>query len=131
MAVAPHFVTERWVRDSIVAKKLLRGCFTLIPKWTNSNTTVKLTATDKYKLADPSSEKKWKFELVDALKRARANRGRLFAGKVFYVTNKVPLDKKLLKNVILAHGGQVRVTRGGSNARKGGGLIELLARFGS
>ncbi|KAH9022013.1 hypothetical protein EDB85DRAFT_1997400 [Lactarius pseudohatsudake] len=51
---------------------------------------------------------KWKFELVDALKRAKANRGQLFTGKVFYVTNNVPLDKKLLKNVILAHGGQIR-----------------------
>ncbi|KAH8977291.1 hypothetical protein EDB86DRAFT_2908524 [Lactarius hatsudake] len=88
MAVAPHFVTERWVRDSITAKKLL--------------------PTDKYVLADRISEMKWKFELVDALKRAKANRGQLFAGKVFYVTNNVPLDKKLLKNVILAHGGQIR-----------------------
>ncbi|KAH9051825.1 hypothetical protein EDB87DRAFT_672208 [Lactarius vividus] len=88
MAVAPHFVTERWVRDSITAKKLL--------------------STDKYVLADRISEMKWKFELVDALKRAKANRGQLFAGKVFYVTNNVPLDKKLLKNVILAHGGQIR-----------------------
>lgn len=88
VAVAPHIVTERWVRDSITAKRLL--------------------PTNKYVLADPISETKWKFELVDALKRAKANRGQLFAGKVFYVTNKVPLDKKLLKNVILAHGGQIR-----------------------
>jgi hypothetical protein len=50
---------------------------------------------------------KWTFKLADALKRAKANRGQLFASKVFYVTNNVPLDKKLLKNVILAHGGQV------------------------
>ncbi|KAI9437338.1 hypothetical protein H4582DRAFT_2077772 [Lactarius indigo] len=88
MAVAPHFVTERWVRDSITAKRLL--------------------PTDKYVLADRISETKWKFELVDSLKRAKANKGQLFAGKIFYVTNNVPLDKKLLKNVILAHGGQIR-----------------------
>jgi hypothetical protein len=75
-----------------------------------------LTATDKYVLADPVSEMKWKFQLVDSLKRAKANRGQLFAGKVFYVTNNVPLDKKLLKNVILAHGGQV--SRRGSSAQK-------------
>jgi len=73
-----------------------------------------LTATDKYVLADSISETKWKFELVDALKRAKANRGQLFAGKVFYVTNNVPLDKKLLKNVILAHGGQVSRRRSGA-----------------
>lgn len=30
MAVAPHFVTEKWVRDSITAKRLLRGWSTLI-----------------------------------------------------------------------------------------------------
>lgn len=58
-------------------------------------------------LTDPVSETKWKFKLVDALKRAKANKGQLFTSKVFYVTNNVPLDKKLLKNVILAHGGQV------------------------
>jgi hypothetical protein len=58
-------------------------------------------------LADPVNEKKWKFNLVDALKRAKANEGQLFAGKTFYVTNRVPLDKKLLKNVVSAHGGQV------------------------
>lgn len=28
IAVAPHIVTERWVRDSITAKRLLRGWFT-------------------------------------------------------------------------------------------------------
>ena len=64
-------------------------------------------ATNNYVLADPANEKKWQFKLADALKRAKANKGHLFAGKVFYVTNKVPLDKKLLKNIVLAHGGQV------------------------
>jgi hypothetical protein len=58
-------------------------------------------------LTDRVNEEKWKFNLVDALKRAKGNKGQLFAGKIFYMTNKVPLDKKLLKNVISAHGGQV------------------------
>ncbi|KAH9952632.1 hypothetical protein BC827DRAFT_1274339 [Russula dissimulans] len=88
MAVAPVVVTEKWVHDSIAAKKLLPA--------------------NKYALSDPINEKKWKFKLTDALKRAKANKGQLFAGKVFYVTNKVPLDKKLLKNVVSAHGGQLR-----------------------
>ncbi|KAI0278529.1 hypothetical protein BC826DRAFT_649275 [Russula brevipes] len=88
MAVAPYVVTEKWVRDSIAAKKLLPA--------------------DKYALADPANEKKWRFKLAGALKRAKAKKGQLFAGKVFYVTNKVPLDKKLLKNIVLAHGGQFR-----------------------
>jgi hypothetical protein len=67
-------------------------------------------------LTDPVSETKWKFKLADALRRAKANKGQLFASKVFYVTNNVPLDKKLLKNVILAHGGQV--SRRGSCAQQ-------------
>jgi hypothetical protein len=62
-------------------------------------------ATDKYRLVDPVNEKKWKFKLTDALKRAKVKK--LFSGMIFYVTNKVPLDKKLLKNVVSAHGGQV------------------------
>jgi hypothetical protein len=53
------------------------------------------------------NEKKWKFKLTDALKRAKVKKGQLFSGMIFYVTNKVPLDKKLLKNVVSAHGGQV------------------------
>ena len=53
------------------------------------------------------NEKKWGFKLTDALKRAKAKKGQLFSGIAFYVTSKVPVDKKLLKNVISAHGGQV------------------------
>jgi hypothetical protein len=64
-------------------------------------------ATDKYALKDPVNEKKWGFKLADALKRAKAKKGQLFSGIVFHVTSKVPVDKKLLKNVISANGGQV------------------------
>lgn len=53
------------------------------------------------------NEKKWGFKLTDALKRAKAKKGQLFSGITFYVTSKVPVDKKLLKNVVSAHGGQV------------------------
>ncbi|KAH9985135.1 hypothetical protein BJV77DRAFT_1086541 [Russula vinacea] len=86
MSVAPTVIIKRWVRDSIAAKKLL--------------------PTDKYTLADPVNEKKWKFNLVDALKRAKENKGQLFAGKIFYVTDGVQ-QNKLLGNVVSAHGGQV------------------------
>lgn len=58
-------------------------------------------------LKDPESEKKYGFKLVDAMKRAKANRGKLFEGKTFYVTPKVPVEAKLLKNVVTAAGGQV------------------------
>jgi hypothetical protein len=69
-------------------------------------------------LADPVNEKKWRFNLVDALKRAKENKGQLFTGKIFYVTNKVPLDKKLLKNVVSANGGQVSWSQSSRKPRR-------------
>ena len=57
-------------------------------------------------LADPVNEKKWKFNLVDMLKRAKENKGQLFTGKIFYVTDSVQ-QNKLLGSVVSAHGGQV------------------------
>ena len=104
MAVAPAVVTERWVRDSIAAKKLLG---TWLLHFISTALQSVHTATHKYMLVDPVKEKQWQFILADALKRAKENKGQLFAGKIFYVTNKVPLDKKLLKNIVSAHGGQV------------------------
>lgn len=52
-------------------------------------------------------EKKYSFTLANALKRAKKNPGKLFAGKTFYVTPKVSVDRQLLKNVVTANGGQV------------------------
>lgn len=59
-------------------------------------------------IKDEETEKKYNFVLADALKRARRNAGKLFAGITFYVTSKVPVETKLLKNVVTANGGQVR-----------------------
>lgn len=61
-----------------------------------------------YMIKDEETEKKYNFVLADALKRARRNAGKLFAGITFYVTSKVPVETKLLKNVVTANGGQVR-----------------------
>lgn len=58
-------------------------------------------------LQDSKNEQKFKFKLSDALRRAKAVGGRLFDKHVFYVTPKVPIDVKLLKNVVNAGGGQV------------------------
>ena len=41
------------------------------------------------------------------MKRARERKGKLFADLTFYVTPKVPVDAKLLRNVVTAGGGQV------------------------
>jgi hypothetical protein len=58
-------------------------------------------------LQDSKNERKYNFKLSDALQRAKAIGGRLFDKNIFYVTPKIPLDVKLLKNVVNAGGGQV------------------------
>lgn len=87
MAVAPYIVNEKWVIASATTKQFL--------------------PEENYALQDPENEKKYGFKLSDALQRARDNGRKLFAGKMFYVTPKVPIDTKLLKNIITAGGGQV------------------------
>ena len=59
---------------------------------------------------DPDNEKRYGYKLVDALARAKKQGRKLFEGKTFYVTPKVPVDSKLLKAVITAGGGQVCFT---------------------
>jgi len=47
---------------------------------------------------------------IQARRRTEARQGQqgpTFRRQSFLRTNKVPLDKKLLKNVVSAHGGQV------------------------
>lgn len=68
------------------------------------------TAEEDYMIQDPETEKKYGVNVSDALKRAKKNAGKLFAGKTFYVTPKVPVETKLLKNVVAANGGQVCIT---------------------
>jgi hypothetical protein len=43
------------------------------------------------------------------MRRAKDIGGRLFLNHTFYVTPKVPVDLRLLKNVVISGGGQVRV----------------------
>ncbi|KAI0646001.1 hypothetical protein C8Q79DRAFT_967346 [Trametes meyenii] len=87
MAVAPYVLNERWAKMSAAARRLLPEA--------------------DYMIKDSGTEKKYAFTLTDALKRAKENAGKLFAGKTFYVTPKVPVDNKLLKNVVTANGGQL------------------------
>lgn len=58
-------------------------------------------------MKDTANEKKFDVNLAESLDRAHKLRGKLFAGKTFYFTPKIPIDAKLLKNVVLACGGQV------------------------
>ncbi|TFK90623.1 hypothetical protein K466DRAFT_543199 [Polyporus arcularius HHB13444] len=87
MAVAPYVLGEKWARMSAFNRKLL--------------------PEDEFAIEDEETEKKYHFNLADALKRAKRNAGKLFSGITFYVTPKVPVDTKLLKNVVAANGGQL------------------------
>ncbi|KIP02673.1 hypothetical protein PHLGIDRAFT_111799 [Phlebiopsis gigantea 11061_1 CR5-6] len=102
MAVAPHIVTDKWVEACVSKKKIM--------------------PEKDYILKDPDNEKRYHYKLADALSRAHKKGRKLFEGKTFYVTPKVPVDAKLLKAVITAGGGQfssqnptVRILKGHSS----------------
>ncbi|EGN97163.1 hypothetical protein SERLA73DRAFT_161344 [Serpula lacrymans var. lacrymans S7.3] len=87
MAVSPYVLNEKWATASAAANQLL--------------------PEDKYILSDPEAEKKWGFNLTDALRRSKDHGCGLFAQMTFYMTAKVPIDHKLLKNIVAAAGGQI------------------------
>lgn len=66
-------------------------------------------AEEDYLLEDQTNERKYNFQLSDTVAKAKTLKGQLFAKRTFYVTAKVSVDHKLLKNVITAFGGQVRL----------------------
>ncbi|KAF9263292.1 hypothetical protein L218DRAFT_340370 [Marasmius fiardii PR-910] len=89
VAVGAHIVSEKWATDSANARKLL--------------------PEEKYILRDPDGERKYEMNLKRSLERARKGKEsnkRLLEHHIFYVTNKVQADTKMLKNVITACGGQ-------------------------
>ena len=74
------------------------------------NLFVSIAATDKYFLKDPEGEKKHKFKLEDALRRAQSSDKKLLEGHTFYFTKGLHKSEKLVtyKNVISSAGGKVR-----------------------
>jgi hypothetical protein len=64
-------------------------------------------AEKNFALHDSTGENKYGVNLMQSLRRAKELDGKLLAGQMFYVTPRVPVDTKLLKNVISACGGQV------------------------
>ncbi len=68
---------------------------------------LRYSGEEEFALKHRTSEKKYGFKLLDAIERSKANSGKVFAGKTFYLTPKVLVDSKLLKNVVTAGGGQV------------------------
>ncbi|KAI9457707.1 hypothetical protein HD554DRAFT_2042292 [Boletus coccyginus] len=92
MSVSPHILTEEWANASAKCGKLL--------------------PESGYPLSDAAAEQKWAFKFMDAMARAKGLEGgpNLFKQMTFYVTPKVSVDVKLLKNVISAGGGQVQIS---------------------
>ena len=73
-----------------------------------SHLIVNFTAEKDFILRDKAGEKKYNVDLAKSLKRAKESGGKLLEGKTFYITPRVKIDVKLLRNVIIANGGQVR-----------------------
>ena len=105
MAVGPIILTEKWIHTCVSTKHLLS---TLLSCVVNLNAEYVIEEED-YILKDPTNEEKYDFVLDEALERARSHKGKLFAGITFLITRKVPVEATLLKNVVTAGGGQVRV----------------------
>lgn len=104
IAVNAFILKLEWATASAAANELLRmSTFVLQILLTCSS----LVAEENYSLQDDANEEKYNLKLADVLLRAKSNQGQLFAKKTFFVTPKVPIDFKLLKNVIVANGGQV------------------------
>ncbi|KXN86850.1 BRCT-containing protein 1 [Leucoagaricus sp. SymC.cos] len=87
LANAPVILQASWAMKSAHRKQLL--------------------PVDGFMLKDPDAETKYKVKLGEALGRAKQLKGTLFAGETFYVTAKTKVDRKLLKIVVTAHGGQL------------------------
>ena len=110
MAVAPFVLSEKWATMSAANRKLFRKTsfhdflVYIFAVFAHAH----CTAEEQYTVKDEATEKKYNFRLTEALARAKDNAGQLFAGIQFYVTPKVPVETKLLRNVVTANGGQVR-----------------------
>ncbi|KAJ7497377.1 hypothetical protein FB451DRAFT_1076020 [Mycena latifolia] len=103
-----HLLAPSLVRTEKLLIALASGAFILSDKWaTDSAAANKLLPEKDYILNDKVNERKWNFRLVDAMARAKEVGGKLFENKTFYVTSQVPVETKLLKNVVAAQGGKV------------------------
>ena len=109
IAVAPFILREEWLTKSAAKGRLLRKppflyAFVFFP--------IRFPPAEKdYSLEDRETEAKYAFKMTKTLERAKKNKGKLLEGKTFYLTQKVDVDKKLMKNIVAAHGGTVRVSQ--------------------
>ncbi|KAG6820065.1 hypothetical protein H0H93_005688 [Arthromyces matolae] len=107
LAVAPFILNSKWAVDSAGASKLLGEYRVCLPGGLSALTEWFIPDERPYLLHDKTNERKFEFVLADAIAKAKQLKGTLFSKMVFYVTPKVPVDFKLLKNVVVAGGGQL------------------------
>ena len=91
------------VESSFVSPKVQIYTFSLTPLF---------SAENDYLLSDVAAEQKWAFKFAEAMARAKGPKGgsSLFKQMTFYVTPKIGVDTKLLRNVVSAGGGQVQTS---------------------
>ncbi|KAJ7045600.1 BRCT domain-containing protein [Mycena alexandri] len=103
-----HLIAPRLVRTEKLLCALAGGALILEDKWAiDSAAANTLLSEDDYILFDKEIEKKWNFRLPEAMARAKEVGGKLFENMSFYVTPKVSVDTKLLKNVVTSQGGKL------------------------
>ncbi|KAF8512309.1 hypothetical protein BU17DRAFT_54108 [Hysterangium stoloniferum] len=105
-----HLVTMGLARTEKFLCALPQAPFVLDGKWLLACASAKKIFAEKdYFLHDPDVELKHNFKLSEALQRAaelKRKKKQLLKGHFFYFTPNVPIDHKMLKNVLHALGAE-------------------------
>ena len=102
---ASHLVMPRLARTNNFLLCLPRVRFILRPEWvTECGAQDKWVTEEGHTIEDPEMEARFNFSLARTL--ARANRDKLFSGKVFYLTPSVKPSLQILSQIIQASGGR-------------------------
>jgi hypothetical protein len=109
LAMQSYILSEKWAIASANAKRLLRASLSLFYRDISTNIRTTHLAEEDFPLKDDVGEGKYNVDLARALRLSKKNQGKLLQGHTFYVTPRVSIDTKLLKNVVSACGGQVRL----------------------
>ena len=96
MAGAPTLLSLEFVRQCLKQNKLLRPA--------------------DYPLIDKAGEKTYHIKITDAVKRAKANKGRLLKGQTIYITQDVKGGPDTYRDIIETNGGNCVVFKGRTNS---------------
>jgi len=100
-----HLIAQGVVRTEKFLCALAMRSYILSEKWAIASADAKNLLPEKdFLLKDKVGEEKYNVDLARALRLSKQNKGRLLQGHTFYVTPRVSIDTKLLKNVINACG---------------------------